>query len=308
MVFTDANFAGGIKIFYDSQDVFVPAKPPSWNAPTWIENELSDMNDSISSLIVFPKEWISPLGVMLIDVRQGGGHTQFFPLPQELSQVEFRYAHMGSMDDDANSVRFYPSEPKSPAYGKVQVTLYENPNFGGKRITLPGGGGDIYIVKNAYYRLGDYQFGDAASSLAVRWLGPAASATSATPAAPQESSSARAVAPEAPSSTRVVARRARMTSDRTPPPPSSGVTMTNISGQWKSSIGLVYNITQQGDQFNWTVASSNEKGEGTIKGNDLSASWAGQQGHGSSAGKITAVDSSGKATEIKWNNGVRFYR
>jgi hypothetical protein len=82
----------------------------------------------------------------------------------------------------------------------------------------------------------------------------------------------------------------------------------NISGQWKSSIGLVYSIKQEGSQFKWTVANSDEKGKGTITGYDISASWQGQHGTGSSAGKITAIDASGTATEIKWNNGVRFYR
>jgi hypothetical protein len=88
----------------------------------------------------------------------------------------------------------------------------------------------------------------------------------------------------------------------------SGLAIPNVSGQWKSSIGLYYNITQKGNQFEWTVTKSNEKGQGNLKGNEVSVSWSGPQGSGSSIGQITAVDATGKATQIDWKNGVRFYR
>jgi len=86
------------------------------------------------------------------------------------------------------------------------------------------------------------------------------------------------------------------------------VTIPNVSGQWQSSIGVTYNITQQGNNFQWTVVNSTEKGNGTLKGYEVSASWQGPKGRGSSPGKITEVDASGKATKIIWNNGVQFFR
>lgn len=87
------------------------------------------------------------------------------------------------------------------------------------------------------------------------------------------------------------------------------ISVPDVSGQWKSSIGLTYNLTQQQDRFQWTVMNSDEKGEEVVQGgSNISASWQGQQGSGSSAGKITAVDSTGRATQIEWDNGVRFYR
>ncbi len=82
----------------------------------------------------------------------------------------------------------------------------------------------------------------------------------------------------------------------------------NVSGLWKSSIGLVYDITQQGNRFEWTVTTTKEKGQGLLNGNDLSASWQGKTGSGSAKGKITAIDVTGKPTQIDWNNGVRFFR
>ena len=60
----------------------------------------------------------------------------------------------------------------------------------------------------------------------------------------------------------------------------------DLSGQWKSSIGLVYDITQKGDQFRWTVRKTNEKGEGILKGATLSDSWQGPPGSGSSQGQV----------------------
>ncbi len=82
----------------------------------------------------------------------------------------------------------------------------------------------------------------------------------------------------------------------------------NVSGQWKSNIGLFYNITQKGNQFEWTVTKTNEKGQGVLKGNEVSASWSSPQGSGSSTGQISAIDPAGKAIQIEWMNGVRFFR
>jgi hypothetical protein len=82
----------------------------------------------------------------------------------------------------------------------------------------------------------------------------------------------------------------------------------NVSGQWKSNIGVIYDMTQNGDNFEWTVKSKNENGKGFIKGNDISASWKSPFGSGASNGKITAVDSAGQATKIQWNNGVVFFK
>jgi hypothetical protein len=90
--------------------------------------------------------------------------------------------------------------------------------------------------------------------------------------------------------------------------PSAPIPIPDASGNWNSSIGIIYSITQQGDRFLWTVTNISEKGEGVVKGGDVTASWKGRQGSGSSQGKITATDANGRATKIDWNNGVRFFR
>jgi hypothetical protein len=89
---------------------------------------------------------------------------------------------------------------------------------------------------------------------------------------------------------------------------TSPAAIPDLSGQWKSSVGLMYALTQKGNQFEWTVAGTNEKAQGTVQGSAVSASWKGPQGSGSATGQITKVDASGKATQIEWKNGVKFFR
>ncbi len=359
-----------------------------------------DLNDKVTSLIVFPKELKQPLGVMLYDNHSTWINTRFFPLAERLDQAEAKYTHLDGMNDDANELKIFPDTSDSPAFGKVNATSYENPNFGGRSVTLPGADGAM--PSGAVFKMGDYQFNDTASSLIVRWIGlpplqvqavtigppstsgrvsaPSVPDTGRTPAPPgsetQKTPSDKKLPIPLPSAvaatgisgkwnsnigavyemqqsgnqftwsaptlnqsgtgtisqdditlsgpgwtvkgkitekdasgnpTRIVGENGVVLfrTASASPSPTSGV--VNLSGQWQSTVGLVYNITQQGNQFEWTVANSNEKGQGTITGSDVSVSWKGLLGSGSSSGKIT-VDSSGKATEIKWKNGVRFFR
>ena len=227
-------------------------------------------NDSISSLIVSPKECGRfPVGAFLKDHRTFSHRMQFFPLPEPLNETEARFAILPDMNDDANEISFYPFK-ETPVCGNVQVTLYEHANFKGRSINLPGGDGSI---PDEGFPLNKYKFDDTASSLIVRLTGSAQAPQTQVMQVqivrpiiqPSVSSSARVVAPQAPDTTQT-------SSDRTPPSPSSGITIMNVSGRWKSSIGVVYDITQQGNQFTWTVAIGDEKGEGTISGNNMSVS------------------------------------
>jgi hypothetical protein len=97
----------------------------------------------------------------------------------------------------------------------------------------------------------------------------------------------------------------QMSSSTSAPSQTSAV---DIGGIWKSSIGLVYDIRQRGEQFGWTVANSDEKGRGTCQGKTVSATWSGSTGSGSAKGNIVGIDNSGKATRIEWDNGAVFFR
>ncbi len=70
---------------------------------------------------------------------------------------------------------------------------------------------------------------------------------------------------------------------------------------------MVYTVTQNGNQFEWTIVGTDEKGQGTVNGKDVSVSWQGTMSSGSAKGKIN-TDASGKAISIDWDNGARFDR
>jgi hypothetical protein len=88
----------------------------------------------------------------------------------------------------------------------------------------------------------------------------------------------------------------------TPPPPVTGDV---LSGNWQGYCGT-YQFQQSGNTFTWYCPSTQERGQGTINGNALSASWGG--GGQTATGTITQRDASGRATRIEWSNGQVFTR
>jgi hypothetical protein len=91
-------------------------------------------------------------------------------------------------------------------------------------------------------------------------------------------------------------------------PGSAAQGMVKLAGSWKSNHGVVYEISQAGGDFSWTVAGLGQKGNGTLKGDQVSASWWDPKGQGSATGTVTQVDPDGAAHEIRWSNGVVFKR
>jgi DNA uptake protein ComE-like DNA-binding protein len=86
------------------------------------------------------------------------------------------------------------------------------------------------------------------------------------------------------------------------PAPSGG--QSSISGQWNSSIGAVYNIQQNGNQYTWSAPSLNQSGTGTISGKVVTISGPGWTVRGT----ITESDQAGNATKIVGENGVVLFR
>jgi hypothetical protein len=81
----------------------------------------------------------------------------------------------------------------------------------------------------------------------------------------------------------------------------------NLAGNWGSNIGLTYNITQQGVQFNWTDSDGVE-GTGTISASgDLTTSWMDAAGSHTATGDLK-MDANGQPVEITWSHGVVFKR
>lgn len=81
----------------------------------------------------------------------------------------------------------------------------------------------------------------------------------------------------------------------------------DLRGTWDSSIGLVYEFQQTGSSFTWQVQGRKQVGQGTVNGLAVQASWQGARGSGSAKGTLI-TDPVGRATEIKWSNGVTFVR
>ena len=82
---------------------------------------------------------------------------------------------------------------------------------------------------------------------------------------------------------------------------------SDISGSWTSNIDVSYSISQTQSAFTWEAPKLHSKGEGTVTGNSISATWTGDWGSGSATGTIK-LDATGRATQIDWSNGVVFTR
>jgi len=141
---------------------------PWWNYQSTQTGLPPQWNDQISSLIVYPKAMVQPLGVYLEGMTSGAGviHAMvagFFPAPERMAEPTARYPFIGKMMNDAvEMASIYPNDSRSPVRGKIEVRLCEHTNFAGRCITIPGPGSDYTIFK-----LGDYQFSHITSSVEV---------------------------------------------------------------------------------------------------------------------------------------------
>jgi hypothetical protein len=88
-------------------------------------------NDKVSSLIVYPKKMLNPLGVWLVGSKQS-----FYPASVTCGGV--KYPHL-EYNDNATSVIIHSTEPHSPAWGQIKATIYEHADFRGKFQTFTAG-------------------------------------------------------------------------------------------------------------------------------------------------------------------------
>lgn len=68
-----------------------------------------------------------------------------------------------------------------------------------------------------------------------------------------------------------------------------------------------YEITQNGNEFEWTAPAIHEHATGTINGTQITVSWNGDWGTGQDTGVIV-IDSTDKVVRIEWSNGNVFRR
>jgi hypothetical protein len=125
-------------------------------------------NDKIRSLIIFPKEWGAPIGVLITgkynySATTSGLITKFFPAPEKMTDRIAYYPDIGIFNDNTPRAHVWPDKMNHPVHNQVFVKLCEHLNFGGKCITIPGPGGSPGHI----FQLYDYQFSDKTSSLQV---------------------------------------------------------------------------------------------------------------------------------------------
>jgi len=254
-------------------------------------------NDSISSLVIFRVEDFKkilydrdPFGVyMYKSLADGNLVSTFVPLPESVDKIEVRHGILTSDWDNVVDYLYMHED--------MEITLYDEPQFQGESLYLPGGAPDLIpkfgYGKEWHFHFGKYDFVRKASSFVVRVRG-------AVPAPPERTGGGTGTthrAPPAGDAPKTVQMKLG----------TIAVDPINIAGTWKSNIGSVYEIIQNKDKFTWKVTAKSQTGEGTITGDSLSATWVDPQGRGGAKGKII-LDGQGKAIRIQWSNGVVFTR
>lgn len=152
----------------------------------------------VGALVVYPKAANVPLGVWLWDERSGFSgfpmpyEISFFPLPESETISEQGYEFLGrfNLDKNANVIDLADIASKAvPAStsANIEAVLYEERDFGGTPLTLPGSGG---WESMRGVNLGKFSWSDRPASLKVRWKGPPLALGPAPPAT-------KAVAPPA---------------------------------------------------------------------------------------------------------------
>lgn len=124
----------------------------------------SKYHDKIMSFIIFPKEWLYPMGALLVRKDQVPPIGQFFPAAEKMTDRIAYYPDIGyAFEDHTQDLFVRPDIMNHPVHNQVLVKLCEDKNFGGKCLTFPGPGGSA----SHYFQLYNYQFSDKVSSLQV---------------------------------------------------------------------------------------------------------------------------------------------
>lgn len=134
----------------------------SWfKGGNWASRE--DINDKISSMIIFPQNRnFGPAGVLIrnktSDIYED--RWQLCPLPELKTEDIAKFPDLTDyMNDKTDFITLY---------GNVVVTVYEHNNFKGASLKFPGEGPS---QDKSYYKLETYQFKDKISSLIVQGVG-----------------------------------------------------------------------------------------------------------------------------------------
>jgi len=91
--------------------------------------------------------------------------------------------------------------------------------------------------------------------------------------------------------------------------PKSRHGLPDLSGTWRASVeNLVYQVNQDGEAFTWSVNRYSETASGRfVDSTTITVNWRRGAISGSATGKLV-VNSAGRATQIRWSNGVNWNR
>lgn len=145
----------------------------------------SDINDKISSLILFDLDRGGPLGVWIGERANPddifnfnfGGKVRFYPMPQQNWDREASIGRLDDFNDNVEWVVIGPVDRNDYRRGDyrgrysnrwsrgaiLEVTVYEHANYRGRSIILPPRNG-----RGSVFRMKDFNFDRMASSLRIR--------------------------------------------------------------------------------------------------------------------------------------------
>jgi len=89
---------------------------------------------------------------------------------------------------------------------------------------------------------------------------------------------------------------------------AQGDQQVDLSGTWNSNIGLVYQISQNGNKLSYQDPMMHKPVNGTVDGKTVTVSWTEGNAVKNLKGTITSTGNDGKAKRIEWENSVVFNR
>lgn len=256
-----------------------------------IVSDTSLDDDSISSLIIYPKNKTLPDGVHLKADWHGFGEREqgYFPLPEE---KHIKEAHISVLDDylDEETERVY-------LYGGIEVSLYQGANFKGKELTLP----DWAHLGKTYFDLDDYGFAHKTSSLIIREVGKGSIGKKTFASGPQGNENKPGYRPpdrreggeqHEPDRPETDPRAAEMLEQR-------GV-KESLLGRYHSNRESIFFIERAGEAIRWRIEGTRIWGIVEVRGLAVVL----VKGEERNTGEIRAVNREGTITVIEFRNGL----
>ncbi len=198
------------------------------------------------------------------------------------------------MNDNFDRLTLVPTKSES-----LKVLLYPHPQFMGSPLEFPGNGSTARIFPLWDFGLGDQVSSFILSTEPVPVVGGAVAEPKIIPIPPK---------PKSPMVMKAKPLSPGSASPLTQAQPAASSSIVQLAGSWNSSIHLPYEIKQEGKKISWFLPVALQKAKGEISGDQITVTWVDLKGEGGNSGEITRKDSSGRALEIRWKDGVVFYR